>query len=138
MTEDRVRLEVEAERATALLQSGHDYYLPLAVAAAIAFHQAHGSTKAIVSRDDYDDGLNLAAAALSRLLTIYVLRDPRQGRVPLAIDLTSSRFSRGATELQFGAHTVRELSVSRHDLLAALALIKRAGLPLMFRGAKGS
>jgi len=33
---------------------------------------------------------------------------------------------------------VSELSVSRHDLLAALALIKRAGLPLMFRGSKAS
>ena len=138
MTEDPVRLEVEAERTTALLQSGHDHYVPLAVAAAIAFHQAHGSTKAIVSRDDYDDALNLAGAALSRLLTIYVLRDARQGRVPLAIDLTRSRFARGATELRVGLETLCELSVSRHDLLAALALIKRAGLPLMFRGSKAS
>ena len=138
MAEESVRLEAEAERATALLQSAHDYYVPLSVAAAIAFHQAHGSTKTIVSRDDYDDALNLAGAALSRLLTIYVLSDARQGRVPLTIDLTSSRFGRGATELQIGAQTVFELSVSRHDLLAALALIKRAGLPLMFRGSKGS
>jgi hypothetical protein len=126
MTEDPVRLEVEAERATALLQSGHDYYIPLPVAAAIAFHQAHGSSKAI------------AAAALSRLLTIYVLRDARQGRVPLAIDLTRSRFARGATELRVGLDTLCELSVSRHDLLTALALIKRAGLSLMFRGGKSS
>ena len=138
MTEDRVRLEVEAERATAVFQSGQDYYVPLAVAAAIAFHQAQGSTKAIVSRDDYDDALNLAAAALSRLLTIYVVRDTRQGRVPLAIDLTSSRFARGATELNLTAESVSELSVSRYELLAALALIKRAGLPLMFRGSKAS
>ena len=138
MTEDQVRLEAEAERATALLQGGHDYYVPLAVAAAIAFHQAHGSTKAIVSRGDYDDALNLAAAALSRLLTVYALRDPRQGRVPQAIDLATSRFAHGATELRIGAQTVFELSVSRHDLLAALALIKRAGLPLMFRGSKAS
>lgn len=138
MAEDSVRLEAEAERATALLQSGHDYYVPLAVAAAIAFHQAQGSTQAIVSRDDYDDALNLAAAALSRLLTIYVLRDARQGRVPLAVDLTRCRVARGATELRVGVETVCELSVSRHDLLAALALIKRAGLPLMFRGSKAS
>jgi hypothetical protein len=40
MTEDPVRLEVEAERATVVLQSGQDYYVPLAAAAAIAFHQA--------------------------------------------------------------------------------------------------
>ena len=138
MAEESVRLEAEAERATALLQSAHDYYVPLPVAAAIAFHQAHGSSKAIVSRDDYDDALNLAGAALSRLVTIYVLHDARQGRVPLTIDLTSSRFARGATELHLAAASVSELSVSRHDLLAALALIKRAGLPLMFRGSKAS
>jgi len=78
MAEESVRLEAEAARATALLQSAHDYYVPLPVAAAIAFHQAHGSSKAIVSRDDYDDALNLAGAALSRLVTIYVLRDARR------------------------------------------------------------
>jgi len=67
-----------------------------------------------------------------------VVRDVRQGRVPLAIDLTTSRFARAATELHLTAESVSELSVSRHDLLAALAVIKRAGLPLMLRGSKAS
>ena len=66
MSEDQVRLEAEAERATALLQGGHDYYVPLAVAAAIAFHQAHGSTKAIVSRRA---GLAKKIAPLARRLS---------------------------------------------------------------------
>jgi len=57
MTEDPVRLEAEAERAAAVLQRGQDYYVPLAAAAAIAFHQAQGTAKAIVSREDYNDDL---------------------------------------------------------------------------------
>jgi hypothetical protein len=57
MTEDPVPLEVEAERATVVLQSGQDYYVPLAAAAAIDFHQAQGTAKAIVSREDYNDAL---------------------------------------------------------------------------------
>jgi hypothetical protein len=136
MTEDPIRLEVEAERTTALLQSAHDLYLSLPVAAAIAFHQAHGNTRAIVSRQDYDDALNLAAAALSRLLTIYVQSDPRVGRVPLPVDLTKSQFTRGATELRSGPESVRELWVSRSELVSALSLIKRTGLPFVFAGPK--
>jgi hypothetical protein len=136
MTDELVRLEVEAQATTALLQSAQDYYLPLPVAAAIAFHQAHGNTKAIVTRQDYDDALNIAAAALSRLITIHVLRDAREGRVRLAVDLTKSRFTRGATQLRTGNETLGELSVARADLLAALSLIKRAGLPFAFGGTK--
>jgi hypothetical protein len=132
MAEGQVRHELEAERVTALLQGAHDLYLPLPVAAAIAFHQSQGNTRAIITRQDYDDALNLAAAALSRLITIYVLRDPREGRVPLAVDLTKSQFVRGATKLRTGNETQGELSVARRELLSALSLIKRAGLPLMF------
>jgi hypothetical protein len=112
--------------------------LPLPVAAAIAFHQAHGNTKAIVSRRDYDDALNIAAAALSRLVTIYVMRDPREGRVPLAVDLTRSHFTRGATQLHDAHETIGRLSVARGELLSALSLIKRTGLPFSFAIGKDS
>jgi hypothetical protein len=138
MTEDQVRLELEAERTTALLQSAQEHYLPLPVAAAIAFHQAHGNTKAIVTRRDYDDALNIAAAALSRLVTIYVLRDPREGRTPVSIDLTIMQFARGATKLRSAQETIGELSVARGELLSALSLIKRTGLPFSFAIGKDS
>ena len=136
MTEDQVRLEVEAERTTALLQGAHDLYLPLSVAAAIAFHQAHGNTKAIVTRKDYDDALNIAAAALSRLIAVYVVRDPRVGRTPLAVDLTQAQFGRGATELRSAHETIGGLWVARSEFLSALSLIKRVGLPFSFASAK--
>ena len=136
MTDHQVHLEIEAERTTALLQNTHDFYFPLPVAAAIAFHQAHGNTKAIVSRQDYDDALNIAAAALSRLITIYVLRDPREGRVALPVDLTRSHFERGATRLRSANETIGELWVARRELVSALSLIKRTGLPFSFAATK--
>ena len=133
MAEDQVRLDVEAERATAELQQrADDLYLPLVVAAAITFHQVHRSTKAIFTRQDYNDALSIAAAALSRLVPIYTLRDPRVGRVPIKVDLTKAQFARGATQLRSTDETISELSVSRHDLVSALTLIKRTGLPFIF------
>jgi hypothetical protein len=108
-------------------------YMPLAVAAAAAFHQAHGSTRAIVSRDDYEDALNIAAAALSRLLTIYRLRDAREGRVPVKIDLATQRFARGATRLRGPqGEGIGELSVETAAFVRALALVRGAGLPFCF------
>jgi hypothetical protein len=136
MAEEQIHLEVEAELANALLQRAEDHYLPLSVAAAITFHQAHGNTRAIVSLSDYQDALSIAAAALSRLITIYTLRDPRQGRVAIAVDLTKAQFTRGATQLRSKEETIGELWVARRELVSALSLIKRTGLPFSFAGMK--
>jgi hypothetical protein len=61
------------------LQRVEHNYLPLHVAAAITFHQAYGAKNAVISRSDYDDALNIAAAALSRLMHVYTLRSPGKG-----------------------------------------------------------
>jgi hypothetical protein len=134
MLENHVRLEVEAESASALFQRVQEIYLPLSVAAAIAFHEVHRSAKAIVSQSDYDDALSIAAAALSRLICIYTLRDRRQGRVAVAVDLAKAHFARGATQLHGTEETIGELWVSRRELVSALSLIKRTGLPFSFAG----
>ena len=99
MPNEQIRLEVESERTDALLQRVDHNYLPLRVAAAITFHQAYGGKNAVISRSDYDDALNIAAAALSRLMHVYTLREPREGRVVLAVDLTAARFARAHPEL---------------------------------------
>lgn len=133
MPKDEVRLEQERQQTEALLQNARDAYLPLAVAAALVFHQAHGNTRAIVTRQDYEDALSIAAAALSRLVPLYTMRDPREGRVTVAVNLVHQRFRRGATELHGDDGSVtRELSVKRSDLVSALSLIKRAGLGFAF------
>lgn len=132
MPDEQIRLEVESERTNAFLQRVEHNYLPLHVAAAITFHQAYGSKNAAISRSDYDDALNIAAAALSRLMPVYTLREPREGRVVLAVDLTEARFAHGATELRSGHETVGELSVRRNELVSALSFIKRMGRPFAF------
>jgi hypothetical protein len=127
ISNEQIRLEVESERTNALLERIEHIYLPLHVAAAITFHQAYGSNNAVISRSDYDDALNIAAAALSRLMHVYTMREPREGRVALAVDLTNSQFARGATELRSSHETIGELSVARNELVSALSFIKRMG-----------
>ena len=132
---DEICLEVESERTSALLQRTDAYY-PLPAAAAITFHQVHRNATAIVGRRDYDAALSIAAAALSRLISIYTLRDPREGRVAVAVDLAIARFALGASQLRGPKETIGELWVSRGEMLSALSLIKRTGLPFSFAETK--
>jgi hypothetical protein len=133
MANDDVDLDRERQRTDDLFQSMMFAHVPLAVAAAITFHQVHGNTRAIVTRQDYDDALNIAAAALSRLIAIYAMGDDHAGRVAISIDLTRQHFARGATELRNTDGSRRgELSLLRGELLSAISLIRRAGLPFAF------
>ena len=106
-------------------------HVALAVAAAMAFHEAQGrSTGAIRSRGDHDDALNIAASALSRLLTIYTIDEATRGRVAVKLDVLAGRFVRGATEFRrSNGSIVGSMSVRRGDLTSALSLIKRVGIP---------
>jgi hypothetical protein len=137
VSDDEICLEVESERTSALLQRADAYY-PLPAAAAITFHQVHDGTATIVSRRDYEAALSIAAAALSRLISIYTLRDPREGRVVVAVDLATARFALGATQLRTPKETIGELWVSRGEMVSALSLIKRTRLPFSFAEAKNS
>lgn len=93
--EGRVNLETERLRVDASWRAQGAEYVALPVAAAIAFHQAHRSTKAIVTVEDYDDALNIAASALSRLIPILVVNESQSVPVTLDVDLARQRFSRG-------------------------------------------
>ncbi len=113
-------------------------YLPLSVAAAAVFHAVHHGTRAIANRQDYDDALNIAATAIARLMPIYVVEDPRRGRRPVSIDLTSDTFVRGATRLRrANGSSVSDMSVLTSDLHSTIAQLRKAGLPLFLAGIKG-
>ena len=132
MPDEMVSLEAAGTRASELLSGLESGFVPLSVAAAVAFHQAHGGRQAMVTRQDYDDALNIAAAALSRLIPIYEVKEAKVGLVPVAIDLTRQRFARGATEMRVREQSIaRELSIRFADLQAAVTLIKSADLPLL-------
>jgi hypothetical protein len=133
MADNQVDLRTERERVDDLWQRMVEAYVPVSVAAALTFHQVHGNTRAIVTRQDYDDALGIAAAALSRLVPIYTLDNPAQGRMPVAVDLTQQQFVRGATELRSKDGTrLGNLSLQRGEMLSAISLIRRAGLPFSF------
>lgn len=51
-------------------------YVPLALAAAVLFHRLHVNAKVQASSDDYEDALNIAAAALARVAPIYMSVTP--------------------------------------------------------------
>ena len=88
MAKDQVSLDLAAARAEEDLRAFTEGFVPLSVASATAFHQAHGNTRAIVSRDDYDDALNIAAAARTRRIPLYTVHNPRDGRVEVPGDRT--------------------------------------------------
>ena len=130
MADDQVDLGSERDRIEDMWRGMSHTYVPLAVAAAMTFHQVQGNTRAIISRQDYDDALNLAAAALSRLVTVYTMAGTPGERRPLSVDLIKQHFVRGATELRAtDGSRVLDLSVLRGEILSAISLVKRAGLP---------
>ena len=132
--EDHQRLSLEDERLRTerLWRAILGEHVPMSVAAATTFHRVHGTTKTIVTRKDYDDALNIAASALSTLVPVYTL-DRQRSRRELTINLVTQRFALGATQLRStDGNVVDELSVQRSDLLFALSIIRRAGLPFSF------
>ena len=121
----------ELGRADHEWRIAQESFVALSVAAAMAFHQAQGaSTRAIASREDHDDALNIAASALSRLLPIYVVDEALRTRVETKLDVAKGKFMLGATEFHRGDGTVvSSMTVRRGDLTSALSLIKRVGIP---------
>jgi hypothetical protein len=121
----------ELGRADHEWRIGQESYLALSAAAALAFHDAQGrSTKAIISRQDHDDALNIAASALSRLLMIYVFDEAARMRVAVKLDVLNGKFASGATEFHRKDGTVLSaMTVRRGELTPALSLIKRVGIP---------
>ena len=121
----------ELGRADHEWQIGQESFVALSVAAAMAFHEAQGrSAKAVQSRQDHDDALNIAASALSRLLSIYAVDEATHLRVALKLDVLGGKFVSGATEFRRNdGATVRSMTVRQGDLTSALSLIRRVGIP---------
>jgi hypothetical protein len=103
-------------------------WLPLSVAAAFTFHQTRRGVANLLFPEEYANALDIAAAALSRLIPIYT-PDERGSPVALRINLASQKFRGAATKLQCSDGTVlAPLDVVRLDLLPALVAIERANI----------
>jgi hypothetical protein len=125
-----VDLRRDSEQVSELWRGSADSHVSLALAAALAFHEARDHHPVLLSRADYEDALDLTAAALSRALTIYAL--DRASGVPVStrFDLRAGRFRCGASVYeQWGGDALTSLVVLRDDVPRALALIKSAGIP---------
>jgi len=97
--------------------------VPLCVGAAFTFHRTRRSADASLSPIEYAQALDIAAAALSRLVPIYAAH----GRA--AIDLARQRFRGGAAELLGEDGSIlASLSIERGDVLPALLKIERLGV----------
>jgi len=102
--------------------------VPLSVAAAFTFHQTCRSNEGLLTADDYANALNIAAAALSRLIPIYT-PDERGNLIPVSIRLASQRFRGGATKIQCADGAIlAPLAIVRGDVLPALIVIERSGI----------
>jgi len=129
-----VDLRRDCEQVKKVWRSCVDVHVPLPLAAALAFHEAHGSVT-VVPQLEYEDGLDLAAAALSRLVTIYALDNGTRQPVPGHFDLGAGKFRHGASvyELADGS-TMTPLVVQRAHLAPAVALIGSTGIPFQLAG----
>lgn len=125
---DLVDLEQERERSGHLLQRLDHGLVALPLAAAVTLHQMHGPSRALVTRSEYDDALDIAASALSRLVEILTCANGSVEARVVPVDLTRQRFSRGASQLRgIDGRSVDRLFVWRGELLAAIPVVRRAG-----------
>ena len=127
--EGSLRLEDARARVRAAWQGARHDPVPLPVVAARAVHEALGARGGVVSRTDYELSLNLAAAALARLVPICRL-DRLDGWVELgAPGADGGRFIGGATALR-RAHgeLVAPLAIRRLDADLALRFLRKHGL----------
>jgi hypothetical protein len=129
-----VDLRRECEQVRKLWHGSADAHVPLPLAAALAFHEAHGSAT-VVPQVEYEDGLDMAAAALSRLVTIYAIDECTRLPVSAHFDLGTGKFRHGATtyELTDGT-TMTPLLVARDHLETAVDLIRATGIPFQLAG----
>lgn len=128
-----VDLRKDREQVRQAWRASEASHVPLALAAALAFHEAHPGPAGVVPQPDYDDALNLTAAALSRLVAIYAIDERTCRPVAHSLNLAIGKFRDGAAVYE-GEHgrRVTSLLVRREHLPSAMALIKSAGIPFHF------
>jgi len=126
-----VSLDLERARVELILQNARGRRVPLVIAASSAIHMVSRNAHDLIARGQYDNALDIAAFAISRLVPVFALAHPSEGEEAVAIDFSKERFTNGATELQRSdGQKVSSLFIRHSDMLSALSLIKRTGLLL--------
>lgn len=131
--QNNVNLAAQREAVRQAWDASQDEYVALRTAAGLVFHEVYEDMVTEVVFDDYEDALDIVAAALSRLMPIYADAGQRMQPAALTVDLSRQRFRNGATELtaRDGA-VLGQLLVTRSSVSTAIFAIKRADLPFRF------
>ena len=123
-----VDLRQDRVRVARLWDTSPASHVPLPVAAAFAFHYTRRSVEEALSEEEYAGALDIAAAALARLVPLYAL-DGQGEPVAVSVDFAKQRFSGGAAGvLNADGSILAPLAVVSSDVLPALATIERSGI----------
>lgn len=130
-----VDLRKDSDQVRDAWRSSNEPHVPLSLAAALAFHEAHQPAPAFIAELDYDDALNMTAAALSCVVDIYAIH-PRSGQpVPVKLNLKAGRFTDGGSAYRGrSGRNVRSLVVRREQIPTAMSLVCAAGISFQFLG----
>ncbi len=128
-----VDLRKDSQQIRDAWHSSDHPHVPLSLAAALVFHEAHKAAQAFITEPDYDDALNMSAAALSCVVDIYAIH-PRTGQAtPVNLSLKAGRFAdKGSAYRRRNGGTVTSLVVSREHIPTAIGLVSAAGIPFQF------
>ena len=105
-------------------------HIGLTTASGIAYDQLADRKRGFYHPQHFNHVLNMAALALIRIAPIYIIDPGTGGRRRLTdAELLEAQVTRGATVLVLAdGRSVKDLSMLRGDLTAALAILKGTGL----------
>jgi hypothetical protein len=127
---DAERLDVEAR-----WHATQTVHVPLALAASFTLFKLAGGEPLDSTARSFDrvSALNLVAAALASLVTLYEREGGEQEPAALPFNPVSQRFEGGAKALRRSDGILTtDLLVRRADVLAAIPALERAHLPFIF------
>ena len=129
-----VDLRQDRARVAELWSGSLTAHVPLAVAAAFAFHHTRRGKEAVLSEREYAGALDIAASALACLAPIYTL-DGRGEPVAVPIDFAQHRFGAGATKVHCADGSIlAPLAIERSKVLPAVVKIERVGVEYVAPG----
>lgn len=107
-----------------------DPHISLTTASGIAYDQLAQKLRSRYDTEHFNEVLNNAAQALITIAPVYITdAETRKRRRLTDAELINARVTRGATELILAdGRSVKDLTLLRSDLHAALKILKGAGL----------
>ena len=113
-----------------MVEKRSDEHIGLNTASGIAYDQLAAKLRGAYDAEHFNDLLNRAAEALIRIAPVYLF-DPVSGarRLLNQAELLNARVTRAASVLILAdGREVKDLSLLRSDLRAAITILKGAGL----------